>query len=66
MRGKSSEIDFINGEVVQIAKHLHLPCPLNEKVVDMVHEVERSGKYFTFDQVKNAFNVGAGSKPALR
>ncbi len=65
MRGKTSEIDFINGEVVQLAKHLHLKAPLNEKIVDMVHEVERTGKYFTIDQVKNAFNVGAGSKPAL-
>ena len=58
MRGKTSEIDFINGEVVQLAKHMKFACPLNEKIVDMVHEVERTGKYFTFDQVKNAFNTG--------
>ncbi len=58
MRGKTSEIDFINGEVVQLAKHMKFPCPLNEKIVDMVHEVERTGKYFTFDHVKNEFNMG--------
>ncbi len=57
MRGRPSEIDFINGEVVQIAKHLKLPVPLNDRMVDMVHEVEQTGKYFTFDKVKESFNV---------
>ena len=57
LRGKVSEIDFINGEVVQLAKHMKFPCPLNEKVVDMVHEVERTGKFFTFDQVKKEFKL---------
>lgn len=52
MRGKASEIDFINGEVVQLANHLHLSVPLNSKVVDMVHEVERSGKYFGLNAIK--------------
>ena len=57
MRGKTSEIDFINGEVVHLAKHFHLQTPLNEKVIDMVHEVERTGKYFTIEYVKKAFNL---------
>ncbi|MBI4309531.1 MAG: ketopantoate reductase family protein [Candidatus Omnitrophica bacterium] len=56
LRGKDSEIDFINGEVAQIAGHLKLPALLNRKAVDMVHEVERSGKFFTVDDVKKAFN----------
>ncbi len=57
MRGKTSEIDFINGEVVQLASHFKLPCPLNDKMVDMVHEVERSGKYFSIEQIKEAFQL---------
>ena len=61
MRGKTSEIDFINGEVVHLASHFHLPSPLNDKVVDMVHEVERTGKYFTIEEVKKAFNLVAVS-----
>ncbi|MBF0491044.1 MAG: 2-dehydropantoate 2-reductase [Candidatus Omnitrophica bacterium] len=60
MRRKTSEIDFINGEVVHIARHLKLPVPLNDKMVDMVHEVERTGKYFSIEEVKSIFNVGAG------
>lgn len=66
MRGKTSEIDFINGEVVHLADRLKLPCPLNNRIVDMVHEVERTGKYFTMEEVKNMFNVGAGHAQPLR
>jgi len=57
MRGKTSEIDFINGEVVHLANNLKMPSVLNTKVVDMVHEVERTGVYFTFEQVKKAFEL---------
>lgn len=57
MRGKTSEIDFINGEVVQLASHLRTLSPLNARVVDMVHEVERSGKFFDAEEIKRAFAV---------
>ncbi len=69
MRGKSSEIDFINGEAVRLAKQLKLPAALNGKIVDMVHEVERTGKFFSVEDVKIVFNlksvppvVGQGSR----
>ncbi len=57
LRGKTSEIDFINGEIVQMGKHLKLPVPLNNRVVDMVHDVERTGKFFTIDQIKANFQL---------
>jgi 2-dehydropantoate 2-reductase len=57
MRGKISEIDFINGEVAQIANHFKIPTTLNGKMVDMVHEVERTGKYFNAEEVKKAFKL---------
>ncbi len=57
MRGKTSEIEFINGEVVHLAKHLHCSAPLNERVVDMVHEVERTGKFFSITDITNAFSL---------
>ncbi len=60
MRGRTSEIDFINGEVVQIASHLKLNAPLNTKVVDMVHEVENSGRFYSIDNVKEAFDLTRG------
>lgn len=57
MRGKNSEIDFINGEIVQLANHFKLPTTLNSKIVDMVHEVERTSKYYSIAEVKRIFHL---------
>ena len=62
LRGKRSEIDFINGEVVHLGNHLKLPVPLNSRVVDMVHGVERTGKFFSVENVKEVFNLKMESK----
>jgi len=56
MRGKTSEIDFINGEIAHLANHFKMPPTLNSKIVDMVHEVERTHRYFTVDEVKKSFD----------
>jgi len=66
MRGKTSEIDFINGEVVHLANNLRVPVPLNTKVVDMVHEVERTHKYFSVEEVKKEFELERGDKHAVK
>lgn len=50
-RGKPSEIDYINGEFVNLAREHGLKSPLNEKLVAMVHRVEREGRFFTSDEV---------------
>ncbi len=55
LRGKTSEIDFINGEVVQLASHFRTSVPLNESVVEMVHEVERTGRFFDPEEIKRRF-----------
>ena len=57
MRGKPSEIDFINGEVDALAKGMQQAAPLNERVVRMVHEVEQSGAFFPVDKIKEAFEL---------
>jgi 2-dehydropantoate 2-reductase len=46
-RGRSSEIDFINGEFVSLAQENALGAPLNQKLVEMVHEVERTNTFFS-------------------
>ena len=61
LRKKTSEIDFINGEVLQLANHFHLKAPLNERVVEMVHMVEQTGKFFTVENVKREFQLTAAS-----
>lgn len=46
-RGKPSEIDFLNGEFVAIGARQQLPAPLNQKLVQMVHQVEKTGSFFS-------------------
>ncbi len=57
LRGKVSEIDFINGEVVAVASAMRQDAPLNRKVVRMVHTVEETGKFFSPDEVKREFSL---------
>ncbi len=47
MRGKLSEIDYINGEFVRLAEENNLSAPLNKVLVEMVHEVENQGRFFS-------------------
>lgn len=46
-RGRTSEIDFINGEFVNIAKNFETSAALNEKLVEMVHSVEKTNIFFS-------------------
>ena len=59
-RGRSSEIDYLNGEFLRLAKEKSLSAPLNEKLVAMVHSVEKNKKFFSkeelFSQTKGLFN----------
>ena len=57
MRKRTSEIDFINGEVVHLAHGMRHEAPLNERVVSLVHRVEREGRFFNFEIVKKEFNL---------
>ncbi len=51
MRGKLSEIDYINGEFVRLALENNMQAPLNKILVDMVHEVEKNGRFFSKDDL---------------
>lgn len=59
-RGRASEIDYINGEFINLARANNLTAPLNEKLVQMVHSVEDSKIFFSkeelIDATKNLFN----------
>ena len=59
LRKKTSEIDFINGEVVHLARSIHRTAPLNAKMVDMVHQVEQQKKFWKPEEVKKAFELNA-------
>jgi len=53
-RGRSSEIDYINGEFVNLADEHGLKADLNRKLVQMVHEVEKTKRFFTKDELLSA------------
>ena len=50
-KGRKSEIDYINGEFVNIAKNSSTDAPLNKKLVEMVHKVEETGKFFSKEEL---------------
>lgn len=41
-RGKPSEIEYLNGEIVRLGHMLKIETPYNTRVVEMVHEVEKT------------------------
>jgi 2-dehydropantoate 2-reductase len=44
-RGQLTEIDFLNGAVVRVAREHGLAAPINAGLVELVHEVERTGEF---------------------
>ena len=57
MRGRVSEIDYINGQVLKMVRSPKDEAPLNARAVEMVHRVEQQKKYFTIDEIKEAFEL---------
>lgn len=50
-RGQLTEIDFLNGAVVDAAVAGGIAAPINEQIVELVHEVERTGVFLTPEEV---------------
>ena len=51
MRGRLSEIDYINGEFVRLAREHNMHAPLNKVLVDMVHSVEKNNRFYSKDDL---------------
>jgi len=51
MRGRSSEIDYINGEFVSLAERNQLESPINKKLVELVHKVEQDKRFLTKEEL---------------
>jgi 2-dehydropantoate 2-reductase len=50
-RGQLTEIDFLNGAVVRVAREHGVDAPINAALVALVHEVERTGTFLTPGEV---------------
>lgn len=42
-RGRPTEVDFLNGEIVRLAERVHVDAPFNRRIVKLVHAAERAG-----------------------
>jgi len=40
-RRRTTEVDYLNGEIVRLAERVQVAAPLNRSIVDLVHDVER-------------------------
>ncbi|MFA6843339.1 MAG: ketopantoate reductase family protein [Bacilli bacterium] len=56
-RGKTTEVDFINGSVVSAGKECGVPTPMNAKVVKLVHLIEDGTVSAHKDNVKYFVNI---------
>jgi 2-dehydropantoate 2-reductase len=54
-RGALTEIDYLNGAVVTAAGEIGTIAPVNAALVDLVHEVERTGTFLTPEEVLARF-----------
>jgi 2-dehydropantoate 2-reductase len=57
IRRRRTEIDFVNGEIVELARSHGGAAPRNAKVVELVRELERrhDGTFFSRDEVIDTF-----------
>jgi 2-dehydropantoate 2-reductase len=55
-RGVRTEIDHLAGAVVDAARGTDVAVPVNAAMVELVHEVERSGHFLTPDEVVQRVN----------
>lgn len=49
-RGTSTEVDYLNGEIVNLGKKIGVPTPANSLMVELVHQIETTGKFLTVDE----------------
>ena len=42
-RGRATEVDYLNGEIVRTAEACGARAPFNRRIVELIHEVERKG-----------------------
>ena len=54
-RGRPTEIDYLNGEIVELGKRCGEVTPLNSKIVELVHQVERTGQFLSVEEIRLVF-----------
>jgi 2-dehydropantoate 2-reductase len=65
-RKRPTEIDYLNGEVVRLGRESGVATPLNAAMVEMVHEVERTGRFWAIDALCAAIAARENSARSAR
>lgn len=58
-KGKKTEIDYLNGEFVRLGRQTGIPAPFNSKVVELIHEIERTQKFYLPEDLVRIFRETA-------
>jgi len=58
-QGKQTEIDFINGEIITLAKKYKMQAPINKKIVELIKKAEQQHQLKTYEpqELKKILNV---------
>lgn len=56
LRQRKSEIDYINGQIISLAKDRNLNAPLNAQIVKLVHQIEDTAKFLSAEELLDKFN----------
>ena len=51
-KGKLTEVDAINGAVSDYGRKVGCPTPMNDKVVEIIHNIEKGNMKPGFDNLK--------------
>lgn len=69
-RRRPTEIDYLNGEVVRLGEQVGRPTSVNRTIVELVHQVERTGRFLSADVIRDAIESAkrgvAGEGAVLR
>jgi 2-dehydropantoate 2-reductase len=55
-RGRPTEIDHLNGEIVRLGQQVGMPTPYNSKVVELVKEVEKTHQFYSPGELIRRFS----------
>ncbi|HUX11933.1 MAG TPA: 2-dehydropantoate 2-reductase [Spirochaetia bacterium] len=59
-RGRPTEIDYLNGEIVRLGRDIGLPTPLNGFLVRIVHEIESTGEFWSAEKLAGVVDALTG------
>ncbi len=54
---KPTEVDFINGDVVRFGQQAGVPTPLNQRLVEIIHQLEETDHYLSPEELSGLLFV---------